>query len=173
MFMAWVVWITGLPGSGKSTVAFAVKQQIPDAVLLQSDKLREFVTPDPKYTGDEREYVYKALVYTAKTVYELGHNVIIDATANWRLWRDLARKIIPDYFEVYLKCSIEVCTERERTRKNSHGAPAGIYTKGEQGAPVPGVNVPYEEPLHPELIIDTETILPDAAADKIVKLVQG
>ena len=173
MFMAWVVWITGLPGSGKSTVAFAVKQKIPDAVLLQSDKLREFVIPDPKYTGDEREYVYKALVYTAKTVYELGHNVIIDATANWRLWRDLARKIIPNYFEVYLKCSIEVCKERERTRKNSHGAPEGIYTKGEQGAPVPGVNVPYEEPLHPELIIDMETILPEEAAEKIVRLVLG
>ena len=171
--MAWVVWITGLPGSGKSTIAFAVKQQIPDAVLLQSDKLREFVTPDPKYTGDEREYVYKALVYTAKTVHELGHNVIIDATANWRLWRDLARKIIPHYFEVYLKCSIEVCKEREGGRKDSHGAPGGIYKKGEKGAPVPGVNVPYEEPLNPELIIDTEKISPEEAAEKIVKLVQG
>jgi len=149
-----------------------VKERIPDTVILRSDELRKIITPDPKYSGKERDYVYKALVYTAKTIYELGHNVIIDATGNRRAWRQLARKVIPDFVEVYLKCPIDICREREESRKEKHGAPEHIYRQSESGAPVPGVNVPYEEPEDPELIIDTERESPEAAAEKIVKLVE-
>jgi adenylylsulfate kinase len=110
------MWITGLPGSGKSTVALNVKAKVPDTVILRMDILRKIVTPEPTYSGKEREYVYKALVYTAKTVYDLGHNVIIDATGNRRFWRQLARKLIPDFFEIYVKCPLELC----RTRKDQN-----------------------------------------------------
>jgi adenylylsulfate kinase len=170
--MSWVIWITGLPGCGKSTVAINVKERIPDTVILRSDELRKIITPDPKYSGKERDYVYKALVYTAKTIYELGHNVIIDATGNRRFWRQLARKVIPDFVEVYLKCPVAVCMDREKSRIQKHGAPDHIYLQGEAGAPVPGVNVPYEEPEDPDLVIDTERESPDSAAVKIVRLVQ-
>jgi adenylylsulfate kinase len=171
--MSWVIWITGLPGSGKSTIAVNVKERIPDTVILRSDELRKIITPDPKYSGKERDYVYKALVYTAKTIYELGHNVVIDATGNRRFWRQLARKVIPDFFEVYLKCPVAVCRDREQLRTEKHGAPDRIYQKGESGAPVPGVTVPYEEPEDPSLIIDSEQETPAAAAEKIVRLVQS
>ena len=134
--MSRVIWITGLPGCGKSTVAMQVKQRLPDTVILRSDEIRKIMTPDPKYTGRERDYVYKALVYTARTIYELGHNVIIDATGNRRFWRELARKIIPDFCEVYLKCSVETCRVREESRTKMHGAPKHIYQKGVSGAPV-------------------------------------
>jgi adenylylsulfate kinase len=170
--MSWVVWITGLPGCGKSTVAMSVKRRIPDAVILRSDELRKIITPAPNYSEKERDYVYKALVYTAKTIYELGHNVIIDATGNRRFWRQLARKVIPDFVEVYLKCPIAICREREESRKDTHGAPDHIYQQGDSGAPVPGVNVPYEEPENPDMVIDTVRIAPDAAAEKIVRLIQ-
>jgi adenylylsulfate kinase len=170
--VSWVIWITGLPGSGKSTIALSVKKRIPDVVVLRIDDLRKIVTPSPTYSGREREYVYKALVYTAKTVYELGHNVIIDATGNRKFWRKLARKIIPDFFEVYLKCPIELCMKRERTRKDTHDAPKDIYKKGKAGAPVPGIKVPYEEPENPELIIDTEKESPEEASEKIITMIQ-
>ena len=172
MPMSWVIWITGLPGSGKSSIAIEVKKLIPDAVILNSDELRKIVTPDPKFSGTEREYVYKALVYTAKTVSELGHNVIIDATANKKIWREIARKLIPDFFEIYLTCSLRVCMDREKTRLNTHEAPRDIYEKGRKGSPVPGLNVPYEEPEHPELFIDTEKVSPSMAAEKIVAMIQ-
>ena len=170
--MPWVIWITGLPGSGKSTVALAVKEKFPDAVILNMDKLRKIVTPQPTYSDEEREYVYRAIVFTAKTLYELGHNVIIDATGNKKSWRELARKLIPDFFEVYLKCPIELCMEREKTRVDTHSAPTRIYEKGKKGSPVPGINIPYEESDKPEIIINTEKEPPDMAAEKIVKMLK-
>ena len=169
--MSWVIWITGLPGSGKSTIALKVKENMQDTVILQSDELRRIVTPEPKYSEDEREYIYRSLVYTAKKIYELGHNVIIDATANRRVWRNLARKVIPEFAEVYLKCPLELCVDRERMRVDTHGAPRKIYEKGEKGDAVPGLNVPYEEPENPELTIDTEKESPDEAAEKIIELI--
>lgn len=151
-----VVWITGLPGSGKSTVAEGVKARFPGLVVLRMDEFRKAVTPAPTYSEEERDLVYRALVSTAKTLAALGHTVIIDATGNLRKWRDLARQLCPRYAEVYLKCRLDTCAGRERSRLDRHGAPKDIYQKGTAGWPVPGLRAPYEEPLAPELTIDTE-----------------
>lgn len=152
-----VLWITGLPGSGKSTVADGIKSYFPNFVILRMDELRKIVTPEPTYSETEREMVYRTIVYMAKTLSEYGHNVIVDATGNMRRWRELARYLIPNFAEVYLKCSIEVCAEREIVRKDMHGAPKDIYKKGKAGWPVPGTQAPYEEPLNPEITIQTDT----------------
>jgi len=171
--MPYVIWLTGLPGSGKSAVASALKKRIPEAVVLRMDELRRTVTPEPSYSDMEREYVYRSLVFTAKTLYELGHTVIMDATGNKRVWRKLARELIPGLSEVYLKCPLELCMERERTRVDTHGAPKGIYDKGKAGAPVPGMQIPYEEPEDPELVVDTEKESPEEAAERIVRLIKS
>jgi adenylylsulfate kinase len=168
-----VIWITGLPGSGKSTISSSVKKMLPHAVLLRMDELRKIVTPAPTYSDSEREYVYRALVYTAKTFYESGHTVIIDATGNKKSWRELARDLIPDFSEVYLKCPLELCMEREKKRFDSHSAPKDIYDKGRAGSPVPGLNVPYEEPERPELVIDSEKETVEEAAEKIIQLINN
>ena len=170
--MSWVVWITGLPGSGKSTVASALKKKVPEAEILGMDELRKIVTPEPGYSDSEREYVYRALVYTAKTLNKLGHNVIIDATGNRRSWRQLAREQIPLFLEVYLECPLEICKERENTRIDRHAAPEGIYEKGEKGWPVPGVNIAYEAPEKPELIINTGIVSPEDAVNMIVEMIK-
>jgi adenylylsulfate kinase len=158
-----VIWITGLPGSGKSTIAEGIKHRFPDFVILRMDELRKIVTPEPTYSETERDMVYRAIVYAAKTLSEQGHHVIIDATGNLRKWRTLARNTLPRFVEIYLKCDLPVCAERERSRKNTHGAPKDIYKKGKAGWPVPGLQVPYEEPLSPELIIETDKTSTDAA----------
>lgn len=157
------LWITGLPGSGKSTYAEAVKKLYPDFVLLRMDELRKVVTPEPSYSDNERDLVYRCLVYTAEMLLRHGHSVVIDATGNLRKWRDLARGSIEPYGEIYLKCPVDKCIEREAQRVETHNAPAGIYSKGKAGWPVPGMNAPYEEPQNPELIIETDkTTLPEA-----------
>lgn len=159
------IWITGLPGSGKSTIANALKKIYPEFIILRMDELRKVVTPEPTYSDSERELVYRALVYLAKKLTEIGHHVIIDATGNLRKWRDLARHLIPGYREIYLKCPLELCEEREKHRLKRYKAPKDIYKKGAKGWPVPGMVVPYEEPLNPEILIDTyKTSLKDTIA---------
>lgn len=168
-----VLWITGLPGSGKSTVADGIKERFPDFVILRMDELRKIVTPEPSYSESERDMVYRAIVYTAKTISELGHNVIIDATGNRRRWRDIARHLITRFAEIYLKCPIKTCTERETSRKKTHDAPKDIYKKGRAGWPVPGLQVPYEEPLNPELTIETDTASIEEAVSVICDFLSG
>lgn len=170
--MGWVVWITGLPGSGKSALARAVNERIAGSVVLSMDELRKVMTPEPAYTEAERDYVYRALVYTAKTISGLGHYVIIDATGHRSSWRKLARTLIPRYLEVLLDCPVEVCRERERTRTERYSAPGNIYQKGEKGWPVPGLSVPYEKDGVPDLTVDTEKVPLSEAADRVVRFIE-
>lgn len=165
--MGVAVWITGLPGSGKSAVADALKERRPDFIVLRMDEMRKIVTPEPSYSDEERDLVYRSLVFLGEMLTGLGHNVIIDATGNLRKWRGLARKLIPGYIEVYLKCSIEACSKREEQRQDTRGAPKDIYKKGGRGWPVPGINAPYEAPERPEIVIDAEKTSVADAADKI------
>lgn len=150
------LWITGLPGSGKSSLAERIKRAHPDFVILRMDEVRKIVTPEPTYSDTERDIVYRGIVYTASALVQQGHSVVIDATGNLRRWRELARKLIPGFGEIYLKCPAEICRMRERERAEAHGAPKDIYKKGEAGWPVPGISAPYEEPLNPELLIETD-----------------
>ncbi len=159
------LWITGLPGSGKSTITDLLKEIHPDFIVLRMDDVRKIITPDPSYSDSEREIVYRSLIFIAKMLTDLGHDVIIDATGNMRKWRELARRFIPKYIEVYLKCPVDLCKEREKRRRETHGAPHDIYQKGERGWPVPGISAPYEEPLEPEIVVETgSTGVKDAVA---------
>jgi adenylylsulfate kinase len=162
-----VLWITGLPGSGKSTVADELKKASPEFVVVRMDEFRKIVTPEPTYSENEREIVYRALVYLSVKLADLGHDVIIDATGNLRRWRELARQLIPKYIEIYLKCPIEVCKQREKQRTEKRGAPADIYKKGAAGWPVPGLSALYEEPINPEITIDMDK----TSLQKIVALI--
>jgi adenylylsulfate kinase len=165
------LWITGLPGSGKSTLADKIKKIYPKIIILRMDAFRKIVTPKPTYSDLERDIVYRSLVYLAKIMTEQGHNVIIDATGNIRRWRTLARMLIPKYAEIYLKCPLGVAMKRERKRTCTHRAPKGIYKKGAKGWPVPGINVPYEEPKKPELTIDTDRLSVKESVKSIRKLI--
>jgi adenylylsulfate kinase len=139
-------------------------------MVLELDALRKVLTPSPTYSASERDVVYRALVYLASTLCAAGVPVIIDATAHRRAWRDLARATIRRFAEVQLTCPLDVCRERERRRPPGQ-APRGIYAAaGRPGSTVPGVDVPYEPALHPELTVDTSTEAPEAAAARIVRL---
>lgn len=165
------LWITGLPGSGKSTLADEIKKAYPGFIVLRMDEFRKIVTPRPAYSDEERDIVYRALVYLAKLMTEQGHSVIIDATGNLRKWRVLARKLIPKYAEIYLKCPLAVCIEREKKRIVTRKAPKGIYKKGAKGWPVPGLRAPYEEPEKPEVVIETDAMPAKESARLVMKLI--
>jgi len=176
--MVWVMWFTGLPGCGKTTIAAKVLTILSEkgisARVLQLDEIRRAITPEPKYTEEERDIVYASLAYMGKLLADEGINVIIDATANRRRYRDFARRLIPNFAEVFIRAPLSVCMEREAKRKAKF-SPKDIYKKaaGEKAA-VPGVNVAYEEPHTPEIDVDTTSMnLEESAgyiADKILNL---
>lgn len=174
--MSWAIWVTGLPGSGKSAVARAAAGELRrrgrPVTVLELDEIRKSITPRPRYTDAERDIVYRALSYLAALLTEHGVPVIIDATAHRRVWRDLARQAIPHFAEVQLICPLEVCQERERTRPLGH-APRNIYRQAASpGATVPGINMPYEGAAAPEIVIDTGTESVVDGAARIVRLAQ-
>jgi adenylylsulfate kinase len=173
----WCVWVTGLPGSGKSVISNALhtllKQKGIHAQLLASDALRKVLTPQPAYSLDERDRVYTTLVYIAKLLTQNNVNVIIDATGNLRRYRDSARKQITRFVEAYLECPLEVCIQRETKRAKSYQAPKQIYKRAVKGeAPtVPGIGQPYEQPLNPEITIKTTKCVPKQCAQKIIEAI--
>lgn len=175
--MSWAIWITGPPGSGKSTLARAAAAALRAARVpvhvLELDEIRKTLTPHPTYSDAERDVVYRALAGMATLLTEVGVPVIVDATASRRLWRNLARAAIPHFAEVQLLCPLKICRERERTRPVGH-APRDIYSRaGQPGATVPGIDVPYEAALDPELVIDTaQENLADATA-RVVALARS
>ena len=173
--VGWCVWITGLPGSGKSAVSEALlkllEQRGAQAQLLSSDALRKVVTPKPSYSLEERDIVYSTLIYIARLLVENGANVVIDATGNLRRYRENAREQISSFIEAYLQCPLEVCMKREAKRGKTYGAPKQIYAhalKGDASA-VPGIGQPYEPPLKPEIALDTAESTPEECAQKIMQ----
>ena len=142
--------------------------------VLQLDEIRKVITPNPRYTEAERDVVYASLAYMAKLLYESGINVIIDATANRRRYRDLARSLIQISQRSISERPLMSALFVSRGVKPEF-APKDIYRKSaEKGATVPGVNIAYEEPLAPEISVDSASMSPDQSAqyiaDKVIEL---
>ena len=167
---ACAIWITGLPGSGKTTIAEKVAVAL-GAKHLQLDRVRKVLTPNPDYSEKERGIVYASLAYMAYLLVDSGISVVIDGTANRREYRDLARKLIPRFIEVYVECPIEVCMERERVRDTGY-APTNIYACAGKGGTVPGVDVAYDVPLRPEVVVRSDLTDADGCADQIARHVR-
>lgn len=171
---AWCVWITGLPGSGKSVIARTLLNRLKDlgvhAQIVSSDMLRRVVTPEAKYTEDERDMVYRSIVFVARLLTQNGVNVIIDATGNRRKYRNHGRKEIARFLEAYVRCPLKVCIERETERKEFFLAPKDVYKKAftEKSTTVPGIGVPYEEPLQPDVTVDSDKLEVDECATRIL-----
>ncbi len=159
------VWLTGLPASGKTTLAIALADTLQKrsvrVQVLDSDELREVLTPEPTYNLEERDWFYRTMVYIGRLLTRNGTNVILAATANRRHYRDRARETIERYMEVYVRCSLETCMSRDQK---------GIYDKAlaGQATTVPGVQVTYEPPQAPEAMVDTEADKAEKCAEQIL-----
>jgi adenylylsulfate kinase len=180
--MAWVIWITGLPGSGKSTVGRELKKEL-DAkmvavTVLRLDEFRKKIVPQSKYTEEEREFVYQALAREGARLVKDGISAIIDATAHRKKWRDLARDLTPNFMEVDIKCPLDVCIERESNRQEGL-VTADLYKKAlerkktgqtfKELGEVVGVDVPYELNEKAEVIIESDKKEPPEAVEMIIK----
>lgn len=161
---AFAIWFTGLPASGKSTIVAALRPQLEGVgcavEVLESDAVRQVLTPTPTYSHEERDLFYRALAFMGARLVAHGVTVIFDATANRRAYRDFARSLIPNLIEVVVECPLELAMQRDYK---------GTYQRGRRGesSTVPGLQDPYEAPLHPEVTIDTTKLSAKEAAGKV------
>jgi adenylylsulfate kinase len=172
------VWLTGLPGAGKSVISEKLEELFEEnnikTQILRMDEMRKFVTPEPKYTDEERQLIYNAFSYTAKLLVENGINVIMDATGNLKKYRILAKEIIPNFNQVFLKCPLETAIKREIERNETKQAPDKIYEKAMKGEAenVPGLQADYERPNNPDIVIPTDKMGIKESAELIFKVLQ-
>ncbi len=166
MNTAFAVWLTGLPASGKSTIARELRASLAraglEAEVLESDAVRKVITPAPTYFREERDLFYRALAFCGGRLAAHGVPVIFDATANRREYRNLARTLIPHFLEAAVMCPLDVCRQRDRK---------GTYRKAAEGksTTVPGLQESYDPPLAPEVTVDTSLLSPEAAAARIIE----
>ncbi len=158
------IWITGIPASGKSSITRELVRKLRElnvaVVVLESDEMRAILTPEATYDDKERERFYRTLVLIGEMITRNGISVVFDATANKRLYRDVARSRIEKFAEVYVRCSLEVCVQRD---------PKGIYRRAAAGetTTVPGIQTPYEPPLNAEITLNGQDA-PDLSAMAIL-----
>lgn len=158
------LWITGIPSSGKSTITKQLVKTLEElkvrTVVLESDAMRAILTPDAAYTPEERDAFYRALALIGELLCRNGVNVIFDATANKRAYRDFARSLIPRFAEVHVLCPLDICIIRD---------PKGIYGRALSGqtSTVPGAQAEYEPPLKPEIAFSGQNP-PEQGVDEIV-----
>jgi adenylylsulfate kinase len=162
---AFGVWITGLPASGKSTVAAALTSKLADldiaVAVLESDALRKMFSSQAAYSQLDRVYFYSSLAFIGQVLTEHGVSVIFDATANRRAYRDYARHQIPRFIEVFVDCPLDICILRD---------PKGIYRRAREGhaSDVPGLQTEYEPPEKPDVVIRSDQDEPEQAVHRIL-----
>lgn len=159
-----VVWLTGLPGSGKTTIARVLETRLVEegkrVEVLDGDEVRSNLSPSLGFSKEERREHANRVAYVGRLLSKNGVMVIVGLISPYRDFRKKAREMIGDFVEVYVRCSTETCIERDVK---------GHYKKALSGeiGEFTGVSDPYEEPENPEIVVDTEKETPDESADKI------
>jgi adenylylsulfate kinase len=143
--------MTGLPCSGKTTILRKLQETIPNLAMLDGDELREWLSPKD-FSKEGRDEHNKKVAYLAKLLLKHKVPVGVSLVSPYIENRENARKIINDnnrFFEVYVKCSLEKCEQRDVK---------GMYKKARAGTikNFTGLDDPYESPPNPDLVIDTE-----------------
>ena len=150
-----VIWLTGLSGSGKSTIATELENELfhhgVNTYVLDGDNVRHGLCGDLGFSPKDRTENIRRIGEVAHIMADAGLIVVTTFISPYREDRDRVRKILEgkDFVEVYVKCPVQVCQTRD---------PKGLYKKALAGEikEFTGVSAPYEEPLNPELVIETD-----------------
>lgn len=159
------IWLTGLPASGKTTIALELEQRLKQSGLrvevLDGEELRRTVSADLGFSPEDRLEHSRRLTFLAKILMRNGIIVLMPLISPYRRSRRLAREELGRFVEVYVKCPLEVCQRRD---------PKGVYAKALSGEikEFTGISAPYQEPEHPEVIVETDRVSVAEAADLIL-----
>ena len=163
------LWFTGLPSSGKSTIAHAVFQRLLDrqlpVELLDGAEVRESLSRGLGFSKEDREEHIRRMGYVAKLLSRNGVIAICAAVSPYRATRDEVRRNTRNFVEVYVECPVEVAEARDTD---------GWYARARRGEveEFTGVNAPYEPPAAPEVHIHSDRESVDEAATKVIALLE-
>lgn len=161
------IWLTGLSGSGKSTIAVELEKKLWDlgvhAFILDGDNVRHGLNKDLGFSPSDRTENIRRIGEVAKLFTEAGMVAITAFISPYRSDRDQVRAIMQpgDFMEVYVSCPLEVCEQRD---------PKGLYKKARAGQ-IPeftGISAPYEPPLEPELVLESDQRTVDESVERIL-----
>lgn len=162
-----VIWMTGLSGSGKSTIATELQKNLFDrgcqVCILDGDNIRHGLNSDLGFSPADREENIRRIGEVAKLFAEAGMIAITAFISPYRSDRDRNRALLKkgEFIEIFVKAPLRVCEERD---------PKGLYQKARAGV-IPeftGISAPYEEPLDPELILETDRLSVEESAQTII-----
>jgi adenylylsulfate kinase len=168
------IWFTGLPSSGKSTIAFTLEHALVErghlTYVLDGDNIRHGLNKNLGFSPEDRNENIRRIGEVAKLFADAGVLACTSFISPYRADRDQARQIhdaagLP-FVEVYVKTPVELCEQRD---------PKGLYKKARAGQlkEFTGISAPYEEPLKPELVIDTAELSPDQATALLLLYLTG
>jgi adenylyl-sulfate kinase len=160
------VWFTGLPCSGKTTVADLVAEELRRRDLrverLDGDIVRQSLTRDLGFSKEDRDKNIERVTFVAKLLSRNGVAVLVSFVSPYIAARDNARKETTNFVEVFVDCPVEVCERRDVK---------GMYKKAKAGEikDFTGVDDPYEAPPHPEIVLKVDQTTPQECRDLVLQ----
>ncbi|MGD9580890.1 MAG: adenylyl-sulfate kinase [Vampirovibrionia bacterium] len=166
-----VIWLTGLSGSGKSTIANALEDKLHKrnfrTYTLDGDNVRHGLNKDLGFSDEDREENIRRISEVSKLFVDAGMIVMTAFISPFTKDRDIARSLVKEneFIEVFVKCSIDVCEQRDTK---------GLYQKARAGIikQFTGIDSPYEEPQKPEIILETDKLSIEESVQVLIKYLQ-
>ncbi len=166
-----ILWFTGLSGAGKSTLAHAVEEALHKmgarTYVLDGDNIRHGLCKDLGFSDADRTENIRRIGEVAKLFVDAGTIALTAFISPFRSDRDAVRELVEegDFIEIFCKCSLDVCEERD---------PKGLYKKARAGE-IPeftGISSPYEEPLDPEITVETDRQSLEESVEQVLKVLR-
>jgi len=165
-----VLWLTGLSGAGKSTVAAKLQPALAErghrVELLDGDEVRTNLCQGLGFSREDRDTNIARIGYVAGKLAKHGVAVLVAAISPYRQARDLVRAEVDNFVEVHVAAPVSTCAERD---------PKGLYAKALSGEikHFTGVSDPYEPPLAPEVVLHTEAESVDESVEQVIAWLQA
>ncbi|KUP33054.1 adenylyl-sulfate kinase [Bacillus halotolerans] len=166
-----ILWLTGLSGSGKSTIANAAARELFEqgyqVIVLDGDNIRHGLNKDLGFSDKDRKENIRRIGEVAKLFVQQGTIVITAFISPFREDREQVRQLVEagEFNEVYIKCDLDICEQRD---------PKGLYKKARNGE-IPfftGIDSPYEEPEAPELVLDSGQYDREECKNQLIEFVK-